>query len=48
VSCTPPPKIVWLRIGNCTTQEAAQVLLDYSEAIRAFAAHEDAAFFAIG
>ncbi len=44
----PPPKVVWLRLGNCTTREAATVLRDHSEAIRAFVAHEDAAFFAIG
>ena len=43
----PPPKVVWLRIGNCTTHEAAQVLTAHSDSIRAFASHEEAAFFAI-
>ncbi len=43
----PPPKVVWLRIGNCTTQEAAQILVACSDSIRAFATHDETAFFAI-
>lgn len=28
-----PPKVIWLRIGNCTTQEAADMLRKHSETI---------------
>ena len=31
-----PPKVVWLRIGNCTTEEALQILLARRAAIEAF------------
>ena len=44
----PPPKVVWLRLGNGPTAEVAQVLRDYSEAIEAFVADGDAAFLTIG
>ena len=44
----PPPKVVWLRLGNCATADVARLLRDYSEAIGAFAEQEDAAFLAIG
>ena len=32
-----PPKVVWLRIGNCTTSRAAKVLRENAEAIASFA-----------
>jgi predicted nuclease of predicted toxin-antitoxin system len=38
----PPPKVVWIRLGNCSTAEVAQALRDYSEAVRAFAEQEKA------
>ena len=44
----PPPKVIWVRLGNCTTGEVAELLQDYSEAIRAFSDHEEAAFLSIG
>jgi predicted nuclease of predicted toxin-antitoxin system len=28
-----PPKVIWLRLGNCTTTEAAQALRKHSTAI---------------
>ena len=31
-----PPKVIWLRLGNCTTLEAAQALRTHSEAIIEF------------
>jgi predicted nuclease of predicted toxin-antitoxin system len=44
----PPPKVVWLRLGNGHTAEVAQVLRDSAEAIEAFVADGDAAFLTIG
>ena len=31
-----PPKVVWLRVGNCSTKEIEAVLRDQCEAILAF------------
>jgi predicted nuclease of predicted toxin-antitoxin system len=39
----PPPKIVWLRIGNCTTAQIAQVLRDAQAALTHFAVDSAAA-----
>lgn len=30
-----PPKIVWLRIGNCTRQQLVQLIITHEEDIRA-------------
>lgn len=43
-----PPKIVWLRLGNCTTDEAAALLRRHESALRLFADHNDATFLALG
>lgn len=43
----PPPKVVWLRIGNGPTADVAQVLRDYSDVIDAFVRDGDAAFLTI-
>ncbi|MGL4514688.1 MAG: DUF5615 family PIN-like protein [Lacipirellulaceae bacterium] len=32
----PPPKVIWLRLGNCGTQVAADTLLSSLDAIRDF------------
>jgi predicted nuclease of predicted toxin-antitoxin system len=37
-----PPKVIWLRLGNCTTAEAAQALRKHSAAILDFD-HDDSA-----
>lgn len=31
-----PPKIIWLRTGNCSTAILAQILLDNADLIRQF------------
>ena len=31
----PPPKVVWIRLGNCTTGEIVAALMDHEPAIRA-------------
>lgn len=43
-----PPKVVWIRLGNCSTQEVAQLLRARHDVIQAFEAHEDATFLALG
>ena len=43
-----PPKVVWLRIGNCTTQEIARLLRNRAEDIRIFEAHAEASFLELG
>jgi predicted nuclease of predicted toxin-antitoxin system len=43
-----PPKVVWIRLGNCSTSEIEQLLRKRFEQVVAFAAHEEAAFIALG
>jgi predicted nuclease of predicted toxin-antitoxin system len=31
-----PPKVIWLRVGNCTTEHASLTLRDYFASIQAF------------
>jgi predicted nuclease of predicted toxin-antitoxin system len=35
-----PPKVIWLRLGNCTTLRVQQALREHAEEIRAFVASE--------
>ena len=42
-----PPKVVWVRRGNCSTREIEQLLLDHSKDLIEFAEHKDAAFLAL-
>lgn len=44
----PPPKVIWLRLGNCTTADVARQLRVRHDEIARFAEHEDAAFLALG
>lgn len=43
-----PPKVVWIRLGNCSTSDIEQLLRKRFEQVVAFAAHEEAAFIALG
>ena len=44
-----PPKIVWLRLGNCTTTgEIAQLLRHRADDLRAFHRQEEATFLELG
>jgi predicted nuclease of predicted toxin-antitoxin system len=43
-----PPKVVWLRLGNCTTDAAAALLRRHESALRLFAEQNDATFLALG
>lgn len=43
-----PPKVVWIRLGNCTTEGVASLLRLHYPQIERFAEHEEATFLAIG
>jgi predicted nuclease of predicted toxin-antitoxin system len=43
----PPPKVVWVRLGNCRTDDVERILRDRASAIRDFAADPEAAFLAL-
>ena len=40
----PPPKVVWVRLGNCSTNDIERTLRDSIERITMFAASEFGAF----
>jgi len=42
-----PPKVVWLRVGNCTTEQVADTLRRYADDLRAFAQDEESAFLIV-
>ena len=42
-----PPKVVWLRVGNCSTQKIAETLRDHQRDLAAFEADSDAAFLVL-
>lgn len=43
----PPPKVVWIRQGNCTTDDIVVLLRRHAAAIEAFAQDLESAFLAI-
>jgi len=43
----PPPKVVWIRLGNCSTEEIQNVLFSYAAEIRQFGLDPDSSFFPI-
>jgi predicted nuclease of predicted toxin-antitoxin system len=42
----PPPKVVWIGLGNCSTADVAGLLRDRHGAIVQFVEHPEAAFLA--
>jgi len=42
-----PPKVIWIRIGNCSTADIARLLTERREAIDRFVEDEEAAFLAL-
>lgn len=44
----PPPKVIWIRLGNCTTEDIVQLLRKQVDDIRAFADAPEVAFLALG
>jgi predicted nuclease of predicted toxin-antitoxin system len=43
-----PPKVVWLRLGNCTTQLIVDLLRAHVEDIRRFDEQDEVAFLELG
>lgn len=43
-----PPKVIWIRLGNCTTADVARLLRFRAEQIHAFAQHREADFLELG
>ena len=43
----PPPKVIWIRRGNCTTADIEALLRSNRTGILAFGAEADAAFLAL-
>ena len=43
-----PPKVVWLRVGNCATTEVVRLLTAHAEDIRRFEARSDATELELG
>ncbi len=43
----PPPKVIWIRLGNCSTDDVIRLLQARREEIDAFVAHAEAAFLAL-
>ncbi len=42
-----PPKVVWLRLGNCSTEQVAETLLENARHLSAFEADRQAAFLVL-
>ena len=43
-----PPKVVWLRLGNCTPQDIVDLLRNRVEDIEPFTTQDEAAFLELG
>lgn len=43
-----PPKVIWIRLGNCATADIQRLLRVREEDIRRFLEHEEASFLALG
>lgn len=42
-----PPKVIWIRIGNCSTGEVARILRTHAQAIHDFAADDESSFLTL-
>lgn len=43
----PPPKVIWVRLGNCTTEDIARAIQRGHDLIKTFLEDERAAFLAL-
>jgi predicted nuclease of predicted toxin-antitoxin system len=43
----PPPKVIWVRLGNCSTDDVIRLLRDRRDEIEAFLQHDEAGFLAL-
>lgn len=44
----PPPKVIWLQIGNCTTNQIKELLHSHKETIKQFVSEPDQSLLTIG
>jgi predicted nuclease of predicted toxin-antitoxin system len=44
----PPPRVVWIRLGNCSTGQVAELLRARSSELTEFADQEESAFLELG
>jgi predicted nuclease of predicted toxin-antitoxin system len=44
----PPPKVIWIGLGNCSTKQIAELLRTQSQEIEAFGLAEEQAFLRLG
>lgn len=44
----PPPKVIWIRLGNCSTADVARLLRFRADNVLAFAQESEAAFLTLG
>ena len=44
----PPPKVIWVRRGNCRTSEIESLLRTHATEVEAFSRDAEVAFIAIG
>jgi predicted nuclease of predicted toxin-antitoxin system len=42
-----PPKVIWIRLGNCSTDDVIRLLQERRSEVLDFVAHEEAAFLAL-
>ena len=43
-----PPKVIWIRAGNCSTAQIATLIREHRDAIERFGADIEQAFFPLG
>jgi predicted nuclease of predicted toxin-antitoxin system len=48
VALGAPPRVLWIRLGNCTTSDVARLLRFRMEDVRAFIQDTEAAFLSLG
>lgn len=48
VALGSPPKVLWIRLGNCTTSDVARLLRFRVEDVRTFIQDAEAKFLALG
>ena len=43
-----PPKVIWIRLGNCTTRDVADLLRRHVADVRRFTEQDEATFLELG
>ena len=43
----PPPKVIWIHLGNCSTDDIIRLLKERRSDIAAFLVHQEAGFLAL-